>query len=127
MSNISTQRELSSIKTNACCMKVSHSSNQLIVRDFPAVMWLFGFFFVFLGGLLVADTEGITLVGREMVEGTDCYRIAGNHPSGFGKYELWVAASDSLIRKIKTDRDEEIHRNIAVNADIPADIFIRIK
>jgi hypothetical protein len=78
-------------------------------------------------GFPINQLEGITLVGREMVEGTDCYRIAGNHPRGFGKYELWVAASDSLIRKIKTDRDEEIHRNIAVNADIPADIFIRRK
>jgi len=74
-------------------------------------------------GFPINQLQGLTLVGKEVVEGADCYRITGSHPAGFGKYELWVGASDFLMRKIKTDRDEEIHRNISVNTDIATDTF----
>jgi hypothetical protein len=74
-------------------------------------------------GFPINQLEGMVLVGKDLVEGTDCYRVTGNHPRGFGKYEVWIGTSDFLIRKIKTDRDEEIHRNIVINTDMPANTF----
>lgn len=65
------------------------------------------------------------LNGEENVEGADCFRIKGEWQGD--PYEVWLGKTDSLVHKVvanyKGYEMEEIHRNIAINPDIPKEIF----
>jgi hypothetical protein len=66
-------------------------------------------------------------VGIEEFEAVSCYRIAGEHSAG-GKHEVWIGASDYLVRNFRTEfhsghRSDQIHRQIALNGDIPPEVF----
>jgi hypothetical protein len=67
------------------------------------------------------------LKGQEIFEGEDCYIVEGYHPNGEA-WQLWVGKKDFLLRKLRTPvRDgrfeEEIHREIRVDAEIPEAIY----
>ena len=66
-----------------------------------------------------------SLAGEETVDGVDCYRIRGDFHGD--PYELWLGKSDRLVRKLVAtyagNQMEEIHREVAVNAAIPPDVF----
>ncbi|HSH39911.1 MAG TPA: DUF2092 domain-containing protein [Chthoniobacterales bacterium] len=66
-----------------------------------------------------------TMAGEENVEGVDCFRIRGEFHRD--PYELWVGKSDQLIRKVVAtyagNQMEEVHRNVAVDTPIAAEIF----
>jgi hypothetical protein len=67
------------------------------------------------------------VLGGEVFEKTDCYRIQG---AGRGKreYEIWIGKSDYLLRKIKTTYpgswDEEVHQDIRLDQQVSADNLI---
>lgn len=73
-------------------------------------------------GFSLIQLTNLSLVGEEKFERTDCYRITGRHPRGY-PYELWIGKQDWLLRKIKSDSDEEIHREIKIDIEIPAETF----
>jgi outer membrane lipoprotein-sorting protein len=66
-----------------------------------------------------------TLAGEETVEGVDCYRISGGWEGD--DYDVWIGKEDHLVRKIVAKHSdhqlEEIHRDVVLNADIPANVF----
>ena len=61
------------------------------------------------------------VLGEDVFEQTDCYRIQGKG-RGERLLELWIGKSDYLIRKVQTTysdfSSEEIHRGIAINQPV---------
>ena len=47
-------------------MKVRQLPDQLVVSDFPAGMWLFGFYFVLIGSIFIAGTAGLFINSHEL-------------------------------------------------------------
>jgi outer membrane lipoprotein-sorting protein len=82
-----------------------------------------------LGGFALHQIKSPTLVGLEPFDGTDCFRVRGAHPRSNGTYELWIGQKDYLIRRIVSvvrpgaNEQEEIHRDIRIDRDIPRDTF----
>lgn len=79
------------------------------------------------GGFTLGELARVSLKGRERFEGEDCYVLEGHHPHG-SPWRLWVGEKDFLLRKLSVRQStnefqEEIHRNIKVNASIPAETF----
>lgn len=66
-----------------------------------------------------------TLLGEEVVEGTECYRIQGQFFAD--PYEVWLGKRDLLVRKLVAsyagNQMEEIHRNVEVNGPIAGELF----
>jgi len=66
------------------------------------------------------------VVGEEVFEQIDCYRIEGEG-KGERRFEIWVGKSDSLVRKVRTTyptfSSEEIHRGIAINQPISPEML----
>ena len=66
-----------------------------------------------------------TFVGEEVVDGISCYRIKGTWVGD--PYEIWLGTVDNMVRKITAKYQdhqlEELHRDIAVNQDIPTEVF----
>jgi outer membrane lipoprotein-sorting protein len=64
------------------------------------------------------DLASPTVLGEEVLEHVDCYRVQGVG-RGERRFELWLGKSDYLIRKIKTTYPnfytEEIHQGIAID------------
>lgn len=83
-----------------------------------------------MSGFALTDLTDLSIVGSEQFEGELCYRINGKHPSG-SVFELWIGKSDYLVRKLRTRSkfesfstlEEEIHRNIKINAPIASSVF----
>ena len=65
------------------------------------------------------------LGGEEKIDGVDCMRISGEFHGD--PYELWVAKSDHLVRKLvatyRGNQMEELHREIAVNPTLGPEVF----
>jgi hypothetical protein len=61
------------------------------------------------------------VLGEEVFEKTDCYRIRGRG-RGERLFEIWIGKSDYLIRKVRTVyldfASEEIHRGITINQPV---------
>ena len=77
------------------------------------------------GAQRLTDLAAPEYVGEETVDGVQCFRIRGKW---FGDlYEVWLGTADNLVRKItakyRGHQLEEIHRAIAVNQDIPDEVF----
>jgi hypothetical protein len=66
------------------------------------------------------------LVGEEVFEQVDCYRIEGEG-KGERRFEIWVGKSDYFIRKVRTTyptfSSEEIHRGLAINQPISPEML----
>jgi outer membrane lipoprotein-sorting protein len=66
------------------------------------------------------------VVGDEVVDGTDCFRVRGKGRAG-RTFEIWLSKSDYFVRKIKTTypdlSHEEIHRGIEINQQISRNVF----
>jgi hypothetical protein len=69
--------------------------------------------------------EAPTLEGEENFEGVDCYRVRGDWQGD--PYEVCLGKTDFLVHKIRANYKgyvmEEVHRDIAVNAEIPKTVF----
>ncbi len=79
------------------------------------------------GGFSLTKLAKLTLKGQERFEGEECYVLEGYHPSGEA-WRLWVGKGDFLLRKLRTRRtngefEEEIHRDIRVNAVIADETY----
>lgn len=65
------------------------------------------------------------MLPKESVEGVECFHLKGTLRSD--RYEVWIGASDRLIRKIKHWWHdyifEELHHDIVVNAEISPATF----
>ncbi len=48
-----------------------------------------------------SGAEDVLLLGREEVDGTDCFVLAFRHASSGAMYRLWTGVSDHLIRKYR--------------------------
>jgi outer membrane lipoprotein-sorting protein len=73
----------------------------------------------------IHELSSPTLAGEETVDGVECIRISGQFHGD--PYELWLGKADHLVRKLvatyRGNQMEELHRDVAVNAPIPADVF----
>jgi outer membrane lipoprotein-sorting protein len=65
------------------------------------------------------------LLPNESVEGVECFHLQGSLRGD--RYEVWIAKSDRLVRKIKTWWQgyvfEEIHHDISIDRKIPMETF----
>jgi outer membrane lipoprotein-sorting protein len=75
-----------------------------------------------ISGFSLKDLKAPTLETTEDVEGTSCHHIRGTTPQGV-QIDIWVAATDHLIRRIKMRELEETHRDIRIDQTIPSSRF----
>ncbi|MFX1538540.1 MAG: hypothetical protein ACFFDI_30480 [Promethearchaeota archaeon] len=80
------------------------------------------------GGWKVTNLESLSLSGDKVVNGTNCYHIAGKHPKNSkSNYELWIDKNDFLIKQIKHTSPlgvtETTYMDILTNKDIPISVF----
>ncbi len=78
-------------------------------------------------GFVVTDIKKPILKGQEAFEGEECYVVEGLDRSD-QPVQLWISRQDSLLRKLRQpgidgEFEEEIHRNIKVNANLPDVIY----
>ncbi|GAB2845910.1 hypothetical protein GCM10027277_12640 [Pseudoduganella ginsengisoli] len=79
-----------------------------------------------MGRTLDADIQWSGEAVLENFEGAACYHLTGQHARK-GRYEMWIAKDDMLVRKIAIAMMgipvEEIRRDIQVNVAIPERTF----
>jgi outer membrane lipoprotein-sorting protein len=78
-------------------------------------------------GFSPAELTKVSLKGQELFEGEDCYVVEGYHPDG-DLWRLWISKHDSALRKLRTpttngDFEEQIHRDVRLNGNIPDSTF----
>jgi hypothetical protein len=73
-----------------------------------------------------ADLRSSTVAGIENIESAPCYHVVGEAPN-VGQVHVWIGTGDGLIRKVQMRLagflQEEIHRDIHVNEEIPQTKF----
>lgn len=78
-------------------------------------------------GTRLNDLERAQYQGSELFEGVQCHVVSGYYMDDMA-CRAWVGESDWLVRKVWSDlglgASEEIHRDIAVNDDIPVNTFV---
>lgn len=79
-------------------------------------------------GGVITQMRGPTLLGEEEFEGIRCWRIRGAVGANGALYDLWIGCDEFLVRRIYCAHfphsvQDEIHRNIRLNAEIPDEIF----
>lgn len=80
-----------------------------------------------IGGFKLTELRGLTLLDQVDFEMTTCFRVRGTHPRGV-VYDMWIGVNDYLLRKLQMqlipgEIEEEIHRDIQTDVDIPDSLF----
>jgi outer membrane lipoprotein-sorting protein len=109
------------------------------------------------GGFSLTELQTLSLVRTEDFGGHSCFVLEGKYPAELvgcrrgpevgledvvdGRWTLWIDTQDFLLRKLRTENTypeafamhefstitEEIHRNVTLNGDIPAETFVSFR
>ncbi len=94
----------------------AHRIATLLIPD----LWKDGAF-----GSSMSKLGDAKVVGTEVLDGVDCYRVSGSHRNE--RMDLWIGRSDYLLRKVEHQlmgsKNVELHQSLVVNQEVSPALF----